>query len=143
MARSATASASGSAANARGVSRNILRDIWSSTITAASAVRASARRLSASSPYPDLYSAGLRSAPGAILRPIPHSEGWSVIRVLDRRRWSLPYESVKTQITERMHKDRFSSAREVALDELRPQYPVKRNEKALEEIFETAFQGGE
>ena len=44
MAASASRSACGSAAKARGVSRNILRDIWSSTITAASAVRASTRK---------------------------------------------------------------------------------------------------
>src|SRR6516164_9604153 len=46
MAASATQSACASAAYARGVSRNMLRDIWSSTITAASAVCASARRSS-------------------------------------------------------------------------------------------------
>ena len=44
VAASATQSACGSLANARGVSRNILRDIWSSTITEASAVCASASR---------------------------------------------------------------------------------------------------
>ena len=45
IAASANSSACGSAANARGVSRNMLRDIWSSTITAASAVCGSVRSL--------------------------------------------------------------------------------------------------
>ena len=91
--------------------------------------------LDPTSPFPAVYDAARRVAINAIIGPLEHDGGWSILQVLDRERKPLAFEEVAEQVKEDMEQTRFSTAREIALERVLDDYHFEMDTTLLYSLW--------
>jgi len=70
-------------------------------------------------------------AVGTMAGPVRYAGQWQLVKLLDRKRFPLPFDSVESRVKEDMERERFASTRGILLDEIRPQHQISINYQLL------------
>ncbi len=61
---------------------------------------------------------------GTLAGPVKFNNKWNLVKLLERRRFPLPFDSIETKLMNEMERERFASTRNILLAEFRPQYNI-------------------
>ena len=71
-----------------------------------------------------LFNLSRSIAVGTMAGPVRYNKQWNLVKLLERKRFPLPFDFIKNKIKEDMERERFASTRGILLDEIRPQYKI-------------------
>jgi hypothetical protein len=63
-------------------------------------------------------------ATGTMAGPVRYNQQWCLVKLLDRKRFPLPFEAIQNRIKEDMERERFASTRGILLNEFRPEHKI-------------------
>lgn len=78
-----------------------------------------------------LFNLSRSIASGTMAGPISYEGNWVLVKLLERKRFPLAFDTVKDRLLEDMERERFASTRNILLDELRPEYDISINFEIL------------
>ncbi len=68
---------------------------------------------------------------GTLAGPVRYNKQWTLVKLLERKRFPLAFDSIVKKIEEDMERERFASTRGILLDELRPEHKISIDHKLL------------
>jgi len=71
-----------------------------------------------------IFSLGRSIAVGTMAGPVRFEGEWVLVKLLERRRFPLPYDSIESKLVEDMERERFASTRGILLDKIRPNHLI-------------------
>ncbi len=61
---------------------------------------------------------------GTMAGPVPYQGEWVLVKLLARRRFPLPFDSIKNKVSNDIERERFASTRNILLEEIRPEHQI-------------------
>ncbi len=71
-----------------------------------------------------LFKLGRSIAVGTMAGPVPWDGKWTLVKLLDRKRFPLSFDVINNKVEEDMERERFASTRAILLDKLRPEHQI-------------------
>ncbi|NQT62515.1 MAG: peptidylprolyl isomerase [Candidatus Marinimicrobia bacterium] len=78
-----------------------------------------------------LFTLGRSIAIGTLAGPVRYNKQWTLVKLIERKRFPLPFDSIKNKLEEDMERERFASTRSILLDEFRPKHKISIDYKLL------------
>ncbi|MBC8377371.1 MAG: peptidylprolyl isomerase [FCB group bacterium] len=78
-----------------------------------------------------LFALSRSIAVGTLAGPVRYNEQWVLVKLLERKRFPLPFDAIKNKLEEDMERERFASTRSILLGEFRPKHKISIDYKLL------------
>ncbi|NQV42032.1 MAG: peptidylprolyl isomerase [Candidatus Marinimicrobia bacterium] len=78
-----------------------------------------------------LFTLSRSIAIGTMAGPVRYNQQWNLVKLLERKRFPLPFDSIKSKIIEDMERERFATTRGILLDAFRPEHKISIDYKLL------------